>query len=182
MTNNTTKNLSKQISQNNKFAFRELFDIYYIKLCKYCNKYICDIESSRDIAQDIFSKIWDNRTNLANITDIEAYIFKMGKNKSLDFIKKNSSKDKYFDYVNRFNEQTYSEADKIEIAELEKIITSQINELPEKTKNIFQLKNFEQKKILDIADNLAISKQSVKWHLAKAKEFLKESIKKHYSN
>jgi RNA polymerase sigma-70 factor (ECF subfamily) len=42
-------------------AYRKLFDQYYRRLVVFANKYLGDMESARDIVQDLFVDLYDSR-------------------------------------------------------------------------------------------------------------------------
>jgi RNA polymerase sigma-70 factor (ECF subfamily) len=180
----TTSNLNyliKEIQKNNKLAFKKLFEIYYSQLCLYINEIVIDFELSRDIAQDVFSKIWVKRNELSHISDLEKYLFITAKNKAYDYFRKSEVKAKYKSYVENFSDIGYSEEDKIEIEELHNLIIKSIDSLSDKTKDVFLLRKEENKKIKEISQILSMSVQSVNWHLSKAKESIRDSIDNYYS-
>jgi hypothetical protein len=46
-------------------AYRKLFDQYYRRLVVFANKYLGDMESARDIVQDLFVDLYDSRQSIS---------------------------------------------------------------------------------------------------------------------
>jgi RNA polymerase sigma-70 factor (ECF subfamily) len=174
------KIIAKQIKAGNLLAFKTLFDFFYMKLVSYINSIIVDFEMSRDLAQDVFTKLWDNRLEINLSLDFEKYLFKIARNVSLDYLRKAHQNEKYIDYIKKSNFTTYSE-ERVEIKELEILIKETVKLMPDKAQSIYHLRIEKGKKISEIAKQLNISKQSINWHIANIKSELKKSLKNYYS-
>lgn len=59
--------LLKQIANGDEEAFAELFHAWRDKLYFFILRIVNDSESAEDIVQDIFVKLWQNRSTLTHI-------------------------------------------------------------------------------------------------------------------
>jgi RNA polymerase sigma-70 factor (ECF subfamily) len=66
--------------------------------------------------------------------------------------------------------------DSLELTELEVLINKVIAELPEKTKQVYLKKRFENKKNEEIAGEMGVSQKAVEAHMTKALKILKEQL------
>lgn len=41
--------------------YKVLFDTHHVSLCLFCNRYLNDIEMARDVVQEIFIKVWNQK-------------------------------------------------------------------------------------------------------------------------
>lgn len=163
-------------------AFRALFEVYYKKLCFYLSDILLNMETSKDIAQEIFINIWNNRENIPTGEDFEKYLFRAARNRAIDILRKQKVKDSYSKYIIDYSKLDYSPEADFEVKELENLLITAIESFPTKTKEIFYLKREKNKKISEIAQELSISKQSVSWHLSNIKLELKKVLKNYYSH
>lgn len=67
--------------------YKSLFDTLYSPLCLFASKYLGDIETSKDIVQEVFIKIWEKNPKFKNHNTIKAYFYKAVKNRCLDYLK-----------------------------------------------------------------------------------------------
>lgn len=63
----------KKIRAGDLTIHKQVFDIYYKDLLKYANRFLNDVESSRDLVQEVYYYIWEKRSALAIESSLEAY-------------------------------------------------------------------------------------------------------------
>jgi RNA polymerase sigma-70 factor (ECF subfamily) len=175
--NENTNKLAKLLTDNNILAFRQLYEQFYKKLCFYIYEIILDFEASKDVAQDIFSKLWQDRATLPNFTDFEHYLFKIARNSAFDYIRKNITKSKYESYISFISNEAYKQEDTLEFEELQTIFKMEVDAFSDKTKEIFYLKNEKNKTIKEISKMLSLPVKTVEWHSSKIKKTIRKIIK-----
>jgi RNA polymerase sigma-70 factor (ECF subfamily) len=121
------------------------------------------LEVSKDIVQEVFIKIWEDKIEFQNENTIKSYLYTAVKNKSLDYLKSK--------YVKTTEHFSNSDMEKLEtepfflrevvILETSSIIENAINTLPNKCAQIIKLsiKDFTN---AQIAEELGISVNTVK--------------------
>lgn len=129
----------------------------------FANKYLNDIENSKDIVQEVFLNIWKKKIEFDNKKAVKAYMYSAVKNKSLDYLKSNYSKKKSnitIDDLKRMENDTFFYREVI-VSEASEIIDAAIKTLPIKCGNIIKLstKGFSNPQI---AEKLSISINTVK--------------------
>lgn len=156
-------------------VFRELFEIYKVKVHSYA-LYITHAESiAEDITQEVFLKLWLHRQSLNEINNIEAWIITITRNLSFNQLKKRAIEQKlsrsaincdteenvneYISYKDRLNE-----------------LTQIVSRLPTQQKIIFNLKHNEGLKNEEIACQLNISENTVKSHFYKALSTVRQTL------
>lgn len=84
----------KQKNENTKRLkqYNELYNSLYTSLCLFSNRYIDNLEKSKDIVQDVFIKFWNNKITLEDEVGFKSYLYVCVKNKSIDYLKSNDYK------------------------------------------------------------------------------------------
>ena len=84
---NSDKELILEIRIGNKAAFKLLFKKYYRRLIDFCLYRTKDLELSKDLVQDLFTKIWIIRDKLDPEKSIQAYLYKSLTNQIINHLK-----------------------------------------------------------------------------------------------
>jgi len=167
---------AKQISEGDKAAFDKLFLKYYARLCQFVWHYIRDTDVTEDIVQDLFFKIWTNRTRWNFTPNIVSYLYKSARNSALSHLKKNK-------FIDRIQDDDSESLDFSEIPEQEIIgkdfnekVLEAINELPEQCRIIFKMKKIDGLKYAEIAEIKNISVKTVETHMGRALKYLRKRL------
>lgn len=156
-------------------SFDELFRLHAGEMRRFVSSYVNDDEVARDIVHDVFINIWEHRENLDSSYSLKSYLFTLSKNHALNYLK-------HLRMI-AMNEQELAEAlleagDELEqqerrIARLE----IKLAELPEKQRIVVEMCVVEGKSYQEVADNMGISLNTVKTHLARAMKFLRDELR-----
>ena len=135
-------------------------------------------EEAEDIVQDTLLKLWERRSELSKVTNLEAFAISAVRNLALDRIALHHNK------VVSLNEDLHDTADNHPSAydhiinnEREKRIHKLINQLPEKQRTAIQLRDIEGKTYKEIAEIMGISESDVKINIYRGRDFLKKNCK-----
>lgn len=170
-------------NENDQEALRQIFAIYFPRLNNFACKVIKDEIISQDIVQDVFVKFWETRQSITNI-NIEGYLFRMVKNKCLDYIRHlKIVENNHFDYSNTakyeelyridfIGDEPYILIEKELLEEIDNVISS----LPEKCKEVFILSRVKGLKNKEIAEKLNINIKNVERHITKALNTFKSKL------
>ena len=143
--------------------YKSLFDTLYAPLCAFANKYLLDLEISKDIVQEVFIKIWEDKISYPNENAVKSFLYTLVKNKSLDYLK--SRQYKITDhYPSAEIEKLETEAfflSEVLFIETATIVENAIRTLPEKCARIIRL-GIQEYTNAEIADELDISINTVK--------------------
>ncbi|MBN1117772.1 MAG: RNA polymerase sigma-70 factor [Bacteroidales bacterium] len=161
-----------------KKKFEELFREHFTGLCYFAQKYLGDLDSSKEIVHSVFIKIWESRNDFDWEKPAKSYLFTSVYNRSMNFIRDNkkfvSSDDAE---TGNLTVESSEFTDSMEISELEGKIKESILKLPEKCREIFELNRFEGKKYSEIAEKLGISIKTVENQMSKALKVLRTDLK-----
>ena len=161
--------------------YKSLFDKLYVSLCLFSNKYIDDLETSKDIVQDVFIKIWEQKIEFKNKDGIKSYLYTSVKNKSLDYLKsKHYKSTSHFSIKEIENLETESFfLREVVILETSKIIEDAINTLPYKCAQIIRM-SIKELTNAEIAKELCLSINTIKAQKRIAYKRLKPILKEHF--
>ena len=161
----------------NRKDFEALFNDHYSRLCAYAYNFLKEQEGSEEIAQEVFFKLWINRTDIKIESSMESYLYRSVRNACLNLIKHINVREKYKEHNQE--EIEYSEQidrDPMNASELELKIRASIDLLPEQRKKIFILSRYEQLKYKEIAEQLGLSVKTVENQMGKALQFLRKEL------
>lgn len=163
--------LCKRISQNSdQQAFKELYLAYFNRLYKFAFSILHSSEFAEEAVNDVFLNIWQKRQTLKSIQNLTSYLFISTKNTSVNYLSKfrkerSTSLD---DVLVRFDIDELTPETAFFNEELRKEIEQAINQLPPKTKLVFQMAKMEGLKYKEIAQILDISVNTIDNHIATA--------------
>lgn len=161
-----------------KLQFEKLFREHFTGLCYFAQKYLGDLDSSKEIVHNVFVKIWENKHNFEWEKPAKSYLFTSVYNRSMNFIRDNkkfTSSDANEIQANIL--ETIEFSDTMEIAELEVRIQQALKKLPEKCREVFELNRFQGKKYAEIAKHLNISVKTVETQMSKALKVMKVELR-----
>lgn len=173
------QDLLLQISKGDAKAFDCLYKKYEQPIYHFVLKYVRSITFAEDITQEIFMKIWENRSKLNTIKTFRKYLFTTAKNHTINKLKQ------YLHTQNARNElfihvpiSANSTVDSLQSKEYSKFISKAINNLPLRTYEVFHLCREEGKSYKEAASTLGVSRNAIKNHMISAMKKLSSVIEK----
>lgn len=166
-----------RIKKGDEKAFEALYKSFFSMLCLFSYRYVKKAEIAEEIVQDVFFHIWEKRSQFELTTSFKSYLYKSVHNNSLKHLRHQKIVMAYE------NSTTFSGSEKItgqnllEEAEVYQILHGVIDELPERTRDIFQLNRFKGLKYQEIADYLQISVKTVEAHMSSVLKILRARLK-----
>lgn len=152
-----------------KNRFKEVFKEYYNPLCNFAASITSDRKMAQDVVQDVFTKLWDKRSELKINTSEKSYLFQAVKHRAFEILRKRKNESKL--NVRDFEESYSREKDIEEQANkfmLKEFLYSSIRQLPPKCQEIFVLNKVNGLTYNEIADDLDISVKTVENQIGKA--------------
>lgn len=173
------RNLIYKISQDDSAAFAQLFDLYLSKVLQIAGYFIKSDELCHEVTSDVFLSIWNNRRKLLEVGNFDAYIYTVTKNKAFDYLDKQSRRPDFLPVPLEILSQTHTPEDEVLHQEAEKILTSAIQELPPRCREVFLLAREEGFKYHEIAKILSISEKTVNTQMVTAIKKVSEALRKY---
>lgn len=159
------KIILKKVSEGDKDAFREIFEYYYPKTRVFLEQFISNVEEAQDLAQNIFIKVWLQRSILVDIRSFGAYLYTVTRNSAIDYGRTRKIKIPLTDMDSSHEQDGYQAESDYFAKETELQIASIIAKQPKKRKQVFVLSRLEGKSNAEISKLMGISKKTVENHL-----------------
>lgn len=136
---------------------------------------------AKDIIQEVFLSLWDHRSNIAAIQNMEAWLYRVTENKVLDFLRKAAvnTRLKKALWDNMQDILTNDAIDLVEAKECESIIRKAVDSLPPQRQLIYRLNRDKGLSYQEIADELSVSRHTVKNQVFSALESIRKFIVRH---
>ncbi len=168
---------ARKISDSNENAFSELFHEVYPKLVKYAWKYTQQEAAAHDITQEAFIKLWKVRKGLDPDQSLLSYLYKMVRNRSLNYLRDERDLNISLDEVSpeAFYTQEDLTAAKAEESNAGAKVLALIDSLPERQREAIRLSRFEGLDHREIAYVMQISPRTVNNHIVTALNTLKHA-------
>lgn len=163
------------VAENQNFS--HLYDVYSKPLNKFIQRYVHSEIIAEDIVQDIFVKIWSDRGKFGHILEPEAYLFRMAKNASLDYLKKIKKIELLPDEIIReFKNYNNGVENLAQEKEYFAFLKHQLAKLPETSQKIFNMCREQGKSYDEVSAELNISRNTVKHHMVATMKALKKNV------
>ncbi|NJK93622.1 MAG: RNA polymerase sigma-70 factor [Bacteroidales bacterium] len=169
--------LFTKIKEGNQNAFEVLFLRYYSDLCGYANTILGNKESSEEIVQDMFVKLWENRASFDITKSLKAYLYRTVHNLCLNQLESIRVREQYINKINTenktLNNNLYPFSGDYPIAnlilkEMESKIAESIEALPHQCKEVFVHIRIKNLSYIETAEKLNISLNTVKTQMNRA--------------
>lgn len=167
--------LQKRFLAGDMAAYEALFHRYYGPLTGYAIKFVHDVDIARDLVQDLFVKLYQNRETTEIRFSFKAYCYSAVRNSCIKHIEKKKRQEKHHSDIAASIPQA-EDRDLIVETEDEYRIYQAIEQLPEQCRRIFWMNRMDGKKNGEIAEELGISKRTVETQISKALRILREKL------
>ncbi len=174
--------LSALLTQEDEAAFNEIYNRYWRKLYNECYKRLKDKDLCADVIQDVFADLWIKRT-ARNIDNLAAYLHTATRYQVFFLYKKHKHIPNLDEAIECLMIPDMQTNNTLFEKELFECITLWLEKQPQKRKEVFQQKFFNEKSTREISELLNVSQKTVqnqfttsikslRTHLAKILMFL----------
>lgn len=174
--------LWKNIQKDNIKSFAALYQLTYKKLGNLCYKIVDDEEIVKDILQECYVSLYQKRSDLPEDLNVEGYLYATVKYSSFKYLRDILSKKQAL-FVPYQSEHDYDQSFQISEGDLyddhlmDDVLGS-ISELPERCRNAFVLKYFNNMSYREISEKMAISPKTVEKHVHYGLSILRKKFPK----
>jgi RNA polymerase sigma-70 factor (ECF subfamily) len=160
--NTDEKVLLMLIKQSDHVAYKQVFDLYVVKVYNYIYGYIRNKQHAEDLAQDVFRKLWEKRLQLDKDKSLSGFIFTLCYHQVVDHFRTNKNFQLIFSNNVDANVQDPTTADShLQYGQLESLYQQAINMLPARKKEVYLLSRHEGLSNKEIARRMDVSVKTV---------------------
>ena len=174
----TDETLLSLVADGDKEAFTMLYRRYWESLFVSAARALRSKTDAADLVQDIFLSIWNRRNDLRITGSLAAYLQTSVRYKVIKYIEKNITRRDYLVLITEVlvNYQAPDAESQLQIKELQNVIQSAVEQMPNKMREVYQLSRKHHLSHKEIAERLAISDETVKKHIQHALQIIKTAI------
>lgn len=150
------------LRDGDKIAYTEIYKRYFNVLFVHAYKKLNDDEETRDLIQELFTNLWIRREVFVLNSSLVAYLFTVVRNRVLDHHAHKNVKSRYISSLQQFIDIETVETDhRVREKELLNSIEKEIQALPRKMREVFELSRRSHFTHKEISEQLQISEQTV---------------------
>lgn len=172
------KHLIEKLKQGDEKVFKQIYDCHYVLLCRFAHQLLEDSSLAEEIVDDVIFYLWEHRADIEITYSIRAYLMRAVRNRCLNELNSLTHRQELrfssfmlpenMDFLDTvFVDDNHPLGTLLE-QELEEKLSQCIEDLPKECRTVFKKSRFEQKKYEEIASDLDISVNTVKYHIKNA--------------
>ena len=162
------------LRSGNEKAFAEIYERYWGLMFHHVLKMTGDKDETKDLVQELFTNLWLNVELIEPETNIASYLYVSARNKVINLIRHDKVKNNYISSLSNFaNYYQNSVLEQLSAKELSIAIEREIQNLPCKMREIFELSRKKYRTHKEIAEELHISDKTVKKQINNAIKILR---------
>ncbi|WP_163718508.1 RNA polymerase sigma factor [Mangrovibacterium lignilyticum] len=172
----------KRFTLGDMQAFDEIYSLFNYKLQKFIFSLVKNTTDTEDLVHEVFVKVWENREKLKAHSAFNSYLFTIGYNTTISFLRRRVHDTRYVEYVKSVQVETddVDLVEQLDTEEMKEMLNNLIEKMPKRQREVFKMKHFKNSSYKEIAEALNISVNTVENHIVKAHRFLKEHLGKSY--
>ncbi|SFK19825.1 RNA polymerase sigma factor RpoE [Succinivibrio dextrinosolvens] len=177
----------KRVQQGDVSAYNILVIKYQHKVAQIISKFVGNSADVNDVAQEAFIKAYKAINNFRGESSFYTWLYRIVVNAAKTYLESNSKRKNHIDVDSEEFQSIDSQGvltsrespDKIiESQELQQVILSAMNELPEELRQAIMLREVEGMTYEDMADLLQIPIGTVRSRIFRARQFIEERMSK----
>ena len=174
--------LISRIKEGDESAFRIVFDLYSSKLYAFSYRFLKEKEPCQEVVQEVFLNLWLNRAKLDTQYPIAPYLYTITRRLTLNVLRhvatSQSAMDKMWLNVKKVSNETEEE---VFLEDLSRFTEQVLSKMPKQQQLIFRMSRHQELSYDEIAEELDISRNTVKNHLVAALKTLRTQLNKAFS-
>ncbi len=170
--------LLERIVEGDERAFSLLYDLFSDDLTKHILSKVSDAQVAEDILHDLFLSLWRNRHNMLDIESLPAYLYSSCRYLILAHYRTELKRANPMDLEHlEILDETVPLEERLHYRYIIDIVSNEIENLPDKCREVFKLSRSEFLSNKEIAQRLDISESTVEKHINKAIRRLRDVTK-----
>lgn len=170
----------QRLSKGDEDAFRLIYDRYLKVVYHTAFRYLHREELAQDIVQEVFSTLWSKRERFTQVRSLESYLISMTHHQVYAQFRKWATESRSCQiYAEEIDWVTRDTDHIIRTQQSEAILQELVDKLPAQQKLVYKMSRNEGMTHEAIARELNLSQGTVKNHLVRALQFLRQNLSHH---
>ncbi|MEX1383106.1 RNA polymerase sigma factor [Lutibacter sp.] len=150
------------------------------KVFRVAKRLLVSTEEAEDATQELYFKLWRNRSKLKDYKSVEAFAMTMTKNYCFDRLKSKQASNLKLIHSN-YQEKDTPLQRRVELNDSVSLVHKLIENLPEQQKLVIQLRDIEEYEFDEIAKMLDLQPTAVRVTLSRARKTIREQLTKQHN-
>ena len=185
---NSETEIIKGLKAGHEDAYKYIYERQYQILCIIAKEYVDDTFTAEMIVSDVIFALWKNREEIDINLSLRSYLIKAVRNRCLNYLAQLNKREDVHSHIGdllekeqiHYEEQHGYPLSNLIEKELDIKINNCINNLPALTRRLVCLSRFENLKYEEIAQEVNVSVNVVKYHIKSALSHLREELKDYF--
>lgn len=171
--------------KGNESSYKQLVDKYQKPLYFHIRKMIKEKELVDDLVQEVFMKAFHNLSSYSNEYAFSTWLYRIATNHTIDYLRKKKLqtlsinepyKTKDGDMEIQLPDNSFATDSPVIKKERKQIVQHAIQNLPEKYRQVIEMRHMEEKSYQEISEILDLPLGTVKAHIFRAREMLYKAL------
>ena len=173
--------LTDLLREHDRAAFEEIYRRYWHALYLHAYRMLDDADEAQDIVQELFIAIWNNPESLQVHTSLKSFLYAATRNRVLNQIRKNKTSHNFIQLLGQsLSQQDFKTIEDIDLHDLTRIIDAEIENLPPRMREVFELSRKQFLTHKEIAERLGTSEETVKKQISNSLKVLRVKLEDHH--
>lgn len=162
------RDLIDRIVVGDERAFSELYKLFSAELTRHILSKVSEPQVAEDILHDLFLSLWRNRLKMADIESLPAYLYSSCRYLILAHYRQRLKTPRSIAIEDLdLLDESVSLEDRLHYRFVVDLVENEVENLPEKCREVFKLSRSEYLTNREIAERLSISESTVEKHIGK---------------
>lgn len=158
-------------------AFEEIHKRYFGRLYAHAHKMLGNADDAQDVVQEVFITLWTKAAGIQLHTGLSGYLYTAVRNRVLNLIEQGKTYQNHLDALATFLDESPAEtAVRVDDELLFSVFEAEIDRLPRKMKEVFELRRQGDLSYSEIADQLSLSDHTVRKQISNAIKILRDRL------
>jgi RNA polymerase sigma-70 factor (ECF subfamily) len=158
-------------------AFAEVYKRYSFRLFTVAYQKLKSREAAEELVQDLFENLWARRVTI-QVEQLDYYLFSAIKYRIINYIRTQKLRTGYQLYLQVTASEKNTETEEVlALNDLTTALLAAVQDLPEKSREVFQLSRLEHYSIAEISVRVNLSEKTVEYHLTKSLKLLRRYLR-----
>lgn len=169
-----------RLREGDEQAFHAIYQSYHRLIYHFAYSFLKNVEWSKEVTQETFLSLWVNREKLNESLPLYPYLYSKARKLTIDVFRRSASTHRlHAEWAALISEAHNETEQRVFQRELAAMTERALQQMPKQQQLVFRMSRSEGLSYEEIAEELHISKNTVKYHLVQSLKFLKNFFAKH---